>query len=146
MTPFEKRYGHLFRKDESGCWVWIGATDLNSQGKSYGLANDGITRLVHRISWVWHTYGDYSELDGYDVHHICENTLCVNPEHLHRVTRVEHKDLTSNDITTINKNKTHCNQGHEFTPENVYLHSGKRMCRECRRQAVREYRARLKAS
>lgn len=33
--------------------------------------------------------------------------------------------------------RTHCVNGHEFTPENVYLHEGHRRCTECRRQANR---------
>jgi len=34
----------------------------------------------------------YGELPyGYDVHHACGNTLCVNPEHLVAMTRSEHK-------------------------------------------------------
>jgi hypothetical protein len=33
--------------------------------------------------------------------------------------------------------RTHCLKGHEFTPENTYVHpaSGSRSCRECRHQA-----------
>ena len=29
---------------------------------------------------------------------------------------------------------THCRNGHEYTPENVYLYRGKRHCRQCRRR------------
>jgi len=29
--------------------------------------------------------------------------------------------------------ETHCKRGHEFTPENTYMHSNRRACRICRR-------------
>lgn len=32
-----------------------------------------------------------------------------------------------------NASKTHCIRGHEFTPENTYVHNGKRSCKACRR-------------
>jgi 5-methylcytosine-specific restriction endonuclease McrA len=34
--------------------------------------------------------------------------------------------------------QTHCGSGHEFTPENTYVHQGKRGCRECRKITQRE--------
>ena len=36
--------------------------------------------------------------------------------------------------TLINKQKTHCKRGHEFTPENTRIDkNGKRICKECKR-------------
>ena len=32
-----------------------------------------------------------------------------------------------------NTNKTHCNRGHEFTPDNIYLYKGSRICIICNR-------------
>lgn len=31
------------------------------------------------------------------------------------------------------KAETHCKRGHEFTPDNTYLHGNRRACRHCRR-------------
>lgn len=45
-----------------------------------------------------------------------------------------------------NRDKTHCNDGHEFTPENTYINpKGSRCCRTCLRRRDAEYRARQKA-
>jgi len=62
--------------------------------------------------------------DGYDIHHICRNKLCVNPAHLQAVSKKEHGKL---DL------KTHCLRGHEFTESNTYRNNNKRYCRECYR-------------
>ena len=46
--------------------------------------------------------------------------------------------------------KTHCKRGHLFTDDSVFIHHGRRCCRECARDAnnrrQREYRAARKAA
>lgn len=42
---------------------------------------------------------------------------------------------------SINRAKTHCWRGHEFTPENTRLSGGRRVCRSCLR--IREAEARV---
>lgn len=43
-------------------------------------------------------------------------------------------------------NRAHCKHGHEYTPENTYMHpNGARICRTCSRKAAREYWHRSKA-
>jgi hypothetical protein len=41
--------------------------------------------------------------------------------------------------------KTHCDSGHEFTPDNTYDNHGNRGCRECKRRVGRESAARARA-
>jgi hypothetical protein len=43
---------------------------------------------------------------------------------------------------SLQRNKTHCKRGHEFTPENTRLWSGKRICRLCCALRTRESRLR----
>lgn len=38
--------------------------------------------------------------------------------------------------------QTHCKRGHEYTPENTYVHRGKRACRICKTAARERWRAR----
>lgn len=47
---------------------------------------------------------------------------------------------------TYNGDKTHCNSGHEFTPENTYQGKGRkhRTCRKCHSEAQRARRAKKK--
>ena len=69
--------------------------------------------------------------NGLDVHHRCKYKRCVNPEHLELKGRKEHNDEHSNNITTINENKTYCVAGHEYTAANTYYRGKHRSCRIC---------------
>jgi len=91
----------------------------------------------HRVFWLLHG----NEVDPELVmDHKCRNRICVNPAHLRQVTNVENV-MCGKGISVVNKNKTHCKRGHEFTQENTYEFSGKggRGCRQCRREYLREY-------
>ena len=69
----------------------------------------------------------------------------MNPEHLRLLTPLEHRRAHGPNANAL---KTHCDAGHEFTPENTYLWTGKdgstrRKCRICKRDAWnRMYRRR----
>lgn len=116
---------------DTPCWIWKGAkTD------GYGTINIGnhTTRRAHR--WFYEqAIGKIGP--GLDLHHKCEVRACVNPEHLEPLTRAEH--MRRDPRAT----KTHCVNGHEFTPENTYVRKdgdGKRCCRACRRKRQVERR------
>lgn len=47
---------------------------------------------------------------------------------------------------SVQANKTHCPQGHEYTPENTYIRpNGNRSCRVCRKLGMRRSRGTLGA-
>lgn len=76
---------------EGACWIWTGY----SYTGEWRLARYGhgwwkafkCTGLMHRYTYIlaWVTIGK-----GRELHHTCENTLCINPNHLWSVTRQEH--------------------------------------------------------
>ena len=67
--PFPEDHPELGR-----CWIWLGYY------QKYGYVTvDGKTMLIHRYI--------YEQLrkkidDKKDLHHICEQTLCCNPDHV----------------------------------------------------------------
>lgn len=71
--------------EETGCWVWDRAPSAMPYARVYV---DGCSELVHRAAYE-REYGSIP--DGYEVHHECENKLCVNPDHLEALTPLEHK-------------------------------------------------------
>lgn len=118
------RFAEKVEKTET-CWNWTGAIQAPGYGRFKG--NDRL-ELAHRWSYEHHV-GPIPE--GMTIDHLCLNKRCVNPAHLEVVTRAEN-GLRAN----RNAGKTHCDQGHEFTPDNIYRSPSRphvRCCRACRK-------------
>ena len=107
---------------ETGCWLWTGWT--NQAATPYGRVSiNGVKVYAHRAS---HAAFVGPIPDGHEVDHLCQSSLCVNPEHLEAVSPKENRDR-------VTRRRTHCKRGHEFTEENTYwVRPGARACRACR--------------
>lgn len=129
----------------SGCWLWTGAIS----GPGYA------SFAVKRRTCNAHTLTAIAEHgprpDGLVLDHKCRMRSCVNPAHLEFVTeRVNcHRSpprMAGKGSADLQRAKTHCAQGHAFTPENT-IHGtqggrrGKRVSarRRCRMCMARNY-------
>lgn len=115
---------------QESCWMWEGKSF-----RGYGVFLRG--KSSHVYSYELHK-GPIPA--GLQIDHLCRNTICGNPDHLEAVTPRE------NLRRRILNLKTHCPQGHEYTPENTYYPPGPgRQCKMCRCLLQRRLRAERKA-
>lgn len=77
-APLDTLRGVEYEIDDAGCWVWLkGTTD---RGYAWGHA--------HRRYWQA-VNGEIPV--GHQIHHVCKNTSCVNPDHLQAVATRAHQ-------------------------------------------------------
>lgn len=132
----------LYKIDpSSGCWLWLGSVS----GRGYGrIQAGGKSRAAHRVSYEEATGTTIPE--GMLCDHKCRTRLCINPDHLRIVDSRTNIVENSTSVSAINAVKTHCINGHEFTPENTNLRTRKngpmRICRICQAESSRKYKRR----
>jgi hypothetical protein len=125
----EARFWDLVRPT-GFCWEWTGPRTWNGYGEF--TANCRRQR-AHRVSYET-LIGPIPK--GLVLDHLCRNKLCVNPDHLDPVTIGENV-RRGFEIRSTNE----CPQGHEMTPDNVYMDAGLRKCRTCVLARMRRYYA-----
>lgn len=127
----EEFFSSIQFNESNWCWEW---TRSLSAGYGYFRLYDKKIS-VHRISYQLFKgqIPNDKELD-----HLCRNTKCCNPEHLEPISHKENV-LRGNGPTAINSQKTHCDNGHEYTLENTFIRkNGNRDCRMCMKISKRK--------
>ena len=120
------------RRGPNECWPWLGAHKAHGYG-----------HLNRRNRWVLAHRWAYELVigpvpDGLELDHLCVNPRCVNPAHLEPVTPTEN-------VRRATERRTHCKNGHPYTPENTYLWKGtRRYCRACHAEDARRQRRRAR--
>ena len=118
------------------CWIWSGYRIWDGYGRiRWGSRGERTHRLI--FAWLVHPIPKgrkYGEID-----HLCKRVACCNPIHLEFVS-AKTNQLRSNGIGGTNSRKTHCMNGHEFTPENLIADTYGRRCKTCVRERMRGYR------
>ncbi|WP_353848602.1 HNH endonuclease signature motif containing protein [Cellulomonas sp.] len=85
---------------------------------------------------------------GMQLDHLCRVRECVNPLHLELVTQRENI-LRGESPAAHHARKTHCDHGHEFTPENTYRAPSRprtRICRACVTESTRRRNAKRRSA
>lgn len=126
----------------ASCWLWQGALYRSGYG---AFRYNGQMRVAHRFAYEL-LRGEIP--DGLTLDHLCRVRACVRPDHLEPVTNRENV-LRGVGPTATNAAKTHCDNGHELTPESTYVSPptkahphGSRHCRTCKAETQRSRRAR----
>lgn len=133
-----------------GCWHWT--STLSDDG--YGRCSIGGRMYpAHRMFYemLVTTFQGWLQMDHTCHTEVCPHTgrdclhrRCVNPEHVRPATAWENI-LRGNTVTSHNRSKTHCAQGHPLSGSNLYVWRGHRGCRACRRAADLRRKAKVKS-
>lgn len=114
-----------------GCWLWKASLDAHGYGQfQVGVHVRGKSWMVkaHRLAYFLYVGAIDASLS---IDHLCRNPACVNPSHMELVTRGENV-LRGVGFAALNRRKTHCRNGHEYTTETTRRTSkGWRVCRPC---------------
>lgn len=125
--------------DPQGCWPFDRPNKEGYGNLRLGTRPNDVHLLAHRVAYTL-KHGPIPE--DMTIDHLCRNRACCNPDHMEPVTRAENV-LRGESLSAQNARKTHCKNGHEFTPENTRVTHPKgpgrvhRACRACDREKKR---------
>lgn len=116
--PIEEMHDQLFWSDITlaeglDCWRWTGWIDAGGYGV---FTVKGKAHKAHRHSYE-KLIGPIPR--GLVLDHLCRVRNCVNPYHLDPVTIAVNTARGLGNSTRVLR--THCRQGHKYTPENAYV-------------------------
>lgn len=125
------------------CWFW----SREKKPNGYGVFRPhGTTKKVYAHRFAYEDIWGEGTASGLDVDHMCHNEsdcpgghdcphrACCNPAHLRAVSRsVNLSAGRGGDLAT------HCKNGHELTPDNLYVSKGTRSCKTCTKARQRAY-------
>lgn len=149
-VPIEVRfYKYASPEPNSGCWLWIGACDTHNYGQ---LRINKTCRYATHVSLE--LSGRPRPSPDHVARHKCDNSNCVNPDHLEWGTqkqnvadsiergRANMSGLESGRGWNVGLKQSHCKRGH---PREGFNLTAAGSCRACKNFMKRESR-RLKNS
>lgn len=146
MPDIDRFWTLVDRSDgDDACWPWLSGKNPAGYGrfrvhpKTY-LATRWL--MSHLLGRPLRYDAELKEF----VCHRCDNPPCVNPAHLYIGDGFTNMQDCSQRGRHHWAKKTHCPQGHEYTPDNIYMSGGRRNCRACALQREKDKRAREAAA
>ncbi len=123
----EERFWKFVQKS-AGCWFWTGGRNEEGYGLFCLVGECKIRRYIRASRFSYQQ--KWGHIPSHlQVHHVCRNTSCVNPDHLTAL------DVHAHAREGKFANLTHCKRGHEYNEQNTYYNPSKggthRTCREC---------------
>lgn len=129
MTLEDRFWPKVNRDGADGCWLWTASLNDAGYGQIYNGA--GRPERAHRVAYEL-LVGPIPP--GLHLDHLCRVRHCVNPAHLEPVTIAENNRRAAAAAVPGARRKTHCRNGHAFTPGNTRMDpSGFQRCRTCER-------------
>lgn len=151
-TALERFLGRVDQRGPDECWLWKGAVSDHGYGN---LLINGRRVGAHRYAFIIANGYEPNQVDhtchngsGCEEGVGCRHRRCCNPSHLEDTSNLVNS-LRGESFAARHARKTHCVNGHAFTPENTYLYSWRgsrprRLCRACdkaRREAKKNRKA-----
>lgn len=118
-----------------GCWVWSHGINPRTGYGQFWFRGHGM--LPHRFSYL---VFKGPLIIGLQIDHLCNNRTCVNPDHLLQVSAQKNTLRSRVAPAAVNSRKEVCVREHVLSGDNLYENSGRRHCRECRRDWKRNFR------
>lgn len=122
----DRFWSKVDKRGPDECWPWAAHCRRRDGRGCFSLK--GVSRPAPRVAFIL-THG--VEPSGYACH-TCDNPKCCNPAHLWDGTHSENMRDMSLKGRGTGQNKTHCAQGHPYSPENTLWRNDGIRARECR--------------
>jgi hypothetical protein len=117
--------GNIHKNTGYGCFTISAKERTSAHRAAYGLLVGSIPVGAH-VDHLCHARDE-----GCPGGISCLHRRCINPAHLEPVTARENLLRSRHTVAAINAGKTHCPQGHEYTPENTGISRKGRYCLAC---------------
>lgn len=117
---------------DDGCWRWTGTRTPRGYGQFHW---SGRHRPAHRVAYETLVEPIH---EGLVCDHLCRERACVNPAHIEPVTNRENivRGEAGELIRKRFASRTHCANGHDYSPGNVITRQGRRRCVACEKAMI----------